>query len=412
MSHIMSLYSPPVMSTKLSRKISEKYPHLLFKRNWEIIPSITSLISECNVYIKAISNSPISPSRHSQLLNVSLIKGAQATTAIEGNNLTEAEIEKVVKGQSIGTSREYQATEVKNVVDALNTLLHEVAFLNKVSVITPELIRRFHELIGKNLGKHLDARPGHFREDSRVVGHYQCPDHIYVEELINQLCDWLKKEFGFLSNNQSFQDVVLQAIITHIYLEWIHPFGDGNGRTGRLLEFYILLRGGLPDIASHILSNHYNTTRSEYYKHFDNARKKGDLTEFIEYALHGYRDGLETTLETVLTSQLETTWQKYIYDKFHDEAGDRAANKRRRKLVLSMVFDRGYLLNEINLISPEVAREYATLSVRSIIRDLKELERMALVYRKDGDKRYYANISQLQLKGHFPHLRILAQKDN
>jgi len=41
----------------------------------------------------------------------------------------------------------------------------------------------------------------------------------------------------------------------------IHPFGDSNGRTARLIEFYILLRAGLPDMVSHILSNHYNDTR-------------------------------------------------------------------------------------------------------------------------------------------------------
>ena len=58
---------------------------------------------------------------------------------------------------------------------------------------------------------------------------------------------WLPQEFGFAANQQQtfLVDAVVQAIVTHVYLEWIHPFGDGNGRTGRLLEFYILLRWGI-----------------------------------------------------------------------------------------------------------------------------------------------------------------------
>src|SRR5690606_18248615 len=134
------------------------------------------------------------------------------------------------------------------------------------------------------------------RNRNVVVGTYRCPDASDVEGLVESLCGWLLKEFRFDRGNQTFADIVIQAIVSHVYLEWIHPFSDGNGRTGRLLEFYILLRGGNPDIASHILSNHYNETRSEYYRQLDNATKKRNLAEFIEYALQGFRDGLMETL--------------------------------------------------------------------------------------------------------------------
>src|SRR5690606_32617625 len=154
----------------------------------------------------------------------------------------------------------------------------------------------------ENLGDHFDANPGRFRNDSRVVGKYRCPDYRDVPELIKKYCEWLQREFHY-QHGQSFCDTVIQAIVAHIYLEWIHPFGDGNGRTGRLIEFYILLRGGFPNIASHILSNHYNQTRSEYYRHFDSARERRDLTSFIEYALLGFRDGLKETLQIIQESQ-------------------------------------------------------------------------------------------------------------
>ena len=49
---------------------------------------------------------------------------------------------------------------------------------------------------------------------------------------------------------------ILKAIFAHLYLVWIHPFGDGNGRTARLLEFHILTAASLPYPVTHLLSNY------------------------------------------------------------------------------------------------------------------------------------------------------------
>ena len=146
-------------------------------------------------------------------------------------------------------------------------------------------------MIGRDLGEHFEAIPGRFAERPRFVLTYRAPDHQDVVELVQRLCVWLADEFHFPDGTQSFSDAVVQAIVTHVYIEWIHPFSDGNGRTGRLVEFYLLLRAGNPDIASHILSNFYNETRGEYYRQLDRAGKTGDLSAFIAYAVQGLRDG-------------------------------------------------------------------------------------------------------------------------
>ena len=137
-------------------------------------------------------------------------------------------------------------------------------------------------MIGRDLGENFAAIPGQLRSNDVIVGHYRCPDYNDVPALLDNLCDWMKREFAFGKSNQQFHGVLIQAIVCHVYIEWIHPFSDGNGRTGRLAEFYIMLRGGNPDIASHILSNYYNQTRQLYYRHLDEASVTGDLSEFIE----------------------------------------------------------------------------------------------------------------------------------
>lgn len=68
---------------------------------------------------------------------------------------------------------------------------------------------------------------------------------------------------------------ILKAIAAHLYLAWIHPF-DGNGRTARLMELRLLLAAGVTTPATHLLSNHYNLTRGEYYRQLDAASRTGN----------------------------------------------------------------------------------------------------------------------------------------
>jgi len=337
---------------------------------------------------------PLKPQYRDKLLHVSLIKGAQATTAIEGNTLSEEEIAKIEEDWSLPPSKEYLGIEVKNILEAFNTLLKEVIVDNNSRIVSPDLIRDFHKMISKNLGEHLDAIPGRFRSDSRVVGQYLAPDHRHVPELIDKMCRWLRQEFHY-TEGQNFKTSVIEAVVAHVYLEWIHPFGDGNGRTGRLLEFYILLRAGLPNIASHILSNFYNETRSEYYRQLKNANKKRDLTDFINYAVKGFRDGLKENLEVIQKNQFEIFWHNHIYESFALlKYTKKDAFKRKRELMLQFPVGREVSIDEIQLLTPSIAQKYATVKRSTIVRDLKELQDLELLL-KIGRK-YMANTEILK----------------
>lgn len=370
------------------------YNHISFRREWEITVDSAYLLGECHALVHALTDIPLLPEYRQRLLNVSLRKGAQATTAIEGNTLSEEEIERLQEGWSLPPSKEYLQIEVNNILYAFNTLLSEIVTEDKVCIITPDLIKDFHLMIGRGLGEYFDAIPGRFRDDRRHVGPYLAPEHKYVPELVSKLCIWLEREFHY-KEGQYFSTAVVQAIITHIYIEWIHPFGDGNGRTGRLLEFYILLRAGLPSIVSHILSNFYNLTRPEYYRQIDKARKKRDLTEFIGYALQGFRDGLKENLNIIQESQFSIFWQHYIYKTFADlKYTKKGAFKRKRALMLQMHLNKEFTVDEILELSPDIAKKYATYGRATVLRDLKELQELNLL-RKVG-RNYTANTKILK----------------
>jgi Fic family protein len=362
-----------------------------FVKKWDISGDIEYAIGECKGMIDVVKGIPLEPEMRSHLLQVALIKGAMATTAIEGNTLSEEEVEGILNGKSVPESRRYMEIEVKNVIDALNVLLKEVIVDEDIQLVTPQLILRFHKMIGQNLGEHLEAIPGQFRKNNVVVGNYRGPEYKEVQDLMKKLCEWLRAEFHF-EEHQSFLDAIIQAIVTHVYIAWIHPFGDGNGRTARLLEFYLLLRWGLPDFASHILSNFYNQTRTEYYRQLDSARKSGDLSRFVAYAVSGLRDGLSEVSKTVSSHLLEVSWKNYVYEVFDEKGAGGDADKRRRDLVLAMGFAKEYSFEELENASPKVARSYGQVSERTVYRDVETIEKLDLVVRGEGGIRVNTDI--------------------
>jgi Fic family protein len=373
----------------------QKYQHIALQKNWHVDEETFFMLGQCESIIQAISSAPITPEYRKQLLVVSLQKGARATTAIEGNTLSEDEVSRIDEGKNLPPSKEYLQIEVKNIIDALNNIRSEIITDNKAFVLSPELIERFNYFVGKNLGDHFQSMPGKFRATGHnvVVGQYRPPKGEDVAPLMIRFCEWMKESFRYQEGKQSFPEQVIQAVVAHIYIAMIHPFGDGNGRTARLIEFYILLRAGLPDIASHILSNHYNDTRQEYYRQFDLCVRERDLSGFIRYAVQGFRDGLKGVLKIVQKNLLEMSWYKFIYDVLDSKKAKgktRAIVKRQRTLALQFPVERWNTPDDLIAGSGILAKEYAILSTATLMRDIAELEKLELIIR-DKDK-YKGNI--------------------
>jgi Fic family protein len=150
--------------------------------------------------------------------------------------------------------------------------------------------------------------PGKLREHSVLVGRYRGAPAEDCEYLLDRFCQWLNgPDFAAPSDDLTVVTALLKAITAHLYLAWIHPFGDGNGRTARLLEFLILVGADVPAVSTHLLSNHYNLTRSAYYRELGNAsRTGGNLLPFIWYAVEGFRDGLRDQLEAIWAQTART----------------------------------------------------------------------------------------------------------
>ncbi|RPH49073.1 MAG: Fic family protein [Desulfobacteraceae bacterium] len=388
----------------------QNFEHILFQKNWHLDDETNFMLGQSESIVHAISSAPIKPEYRKQLLSVSLRKGARATTAIEGNTLSEEEVSRIDEGENLPPSKEYLQIEVKNIIDALNQIRTEVISEEKAFILSPELIERFNYFVGRNLGDHFQGIPGKFRVSGHnvVVGTYRPPPGEQVTILMTRFCEWMKESFRYEEGKQSFSDQVPQAIVAHVYIAMIHPFGDGNGRTARLIEFYILLRAGLPDMASHILSNHYNDTRQEYYRQLDLCVRARDLSGFIKYAILGFRDGLKGVFDIVQMNLLEMSWHKLIYDVLDSKKATgktRAIVKRRRTLALQFPVDKWNTPDDLVMSSGILAKEYVRLSPTTLMRDFAELERLELIV-KDKDK-YKGNIEIM--RGYMPMRKTKAQ---
>ncbi|MCR5382889.1 MAG: Fic family protein [Lentisphaeria bacterium] len=391
--------------------IRQEFPHISFRKDWNISSDTAYKLGECHAIVKSLAYLPVDKNMNRQLLNVSLIKGAAATTAIEGNTLSEQEVKGILEGRSdVPPSRKYQETEVRNVIDALNGIFEEVVTRDHVSNITPEFICNFNRQIGKDLGEMYDGVPGRLRERGVQVGRYHAPNHEYVRELLARMCDWLATEFHFDPKREpEFRDAVVEAVAAHLYLVWIHPFNDGNGRTARLLEFYILLRAGLPKICSHILSNFYNQTRDMYYKKIEEATARWDFTGFLEYAVQGFLDGLESVLWQVQMAQLRNAWKVHTRDTLSTK---RLLDSRKQRLQTVLDFfsvGTKYVPKDLTDKSPEIAATYARLSSTALMRDIDDLEAFGLLMKTEGGG-YEADIRELVMQ--LPAKRRTPQEQN
>lgn len=337
-----------------------------------------------------ISRVPLRPATAQALHQLYLAKGAAATTAIEGNTLSEEEVLQAVEGRLVvPPSKQYLKQEVENIIAACNGISKQLADGTQPE-ISPKLLCDYNRQVLEKLPLKKDVIPGGLRTHSVVVGNvYRGAPAKDCPYLLDRLCEWLNgPDFQAPDGSPPGTDTVyaiLRSVVAHLYLAWIHPFGDGNGRTARLLEFHILLSAGVPSPAAHLFSNHYNQTRAEYYRQLDHASKSGgDIVPFIAYAVRGFVDGLREQLETIWIQQWDVVWRNFVHERFQNR--NSTTDTRQRHLALDLGDGGDWVeVGKIPELTPRLAKAYAGKTPKTVQRDLNALVEMGLLAR-DGRK--------------------------
>jgi Fic family protein len=367
------------------RTYEKTHSWLTFQIDLRLIDYTTWIIlGEAQSKCEHISGVPLRPSVAKQLHMIYLAKGVLATTAIEGNTLTESEVIKHLEGKlKLPPSKEYLAKEIDNIIEACDKIVNDILTQGKAE-ISVDNIKDYNKIVLKELSLDESIVPGQVRTYSVGVGGYRAAPAEDCEYLLQKLCSFLN-EFHIPEDNRVTFGI-LKAIIAHVYFVWIHPFGDGNGRTARLIEFQILLEAGIPTPAAHLLSNFYNQTRTEYYRQLDKTTKaKGNISDFIKYASRGFVDQLKEQLTIIRLQQWDIVWRNYVHEMFKDQTSEAAIRQRRLALDLSFATDESISISKIPEISARMAAAYARKTRKTIVRDVNTLMDMGLVERtKEG----------------------------
>jgi len=333
--------------------------------------------------IEHVANVLLPPKIAKDLHTLYLAKGIHGTTAIEGNTLSEEQVRQRIRGErKLPESKAYLGKEIDNIVEACNEIAAAVLEGGESPLTTDQIIR-FNEVVLQGLPLEEHVAPGQFRTYSVGVAGYRGAPSEDCGYLVDRLCHWLNTGFEPPSDDLATGFAVLKAIMAHLYLAWIHPFGDGNGRTARLVEFRILLSGGVPSVAAHLLSNFYNQTRAEYYRQLAAAsRSGGDVMPFISYALRGLRDSLDEQIQGIRSHQWRVAWRDHVFWKFRDGKGEAVDRRRLVALELAKVDPPAVRVDEIKELTPGIAARYARKTAKTLTRDLNELQAMELIVRQ------------------------------
>ena len=367
------------------RSYEESHKWITFKATDinDLGPKLWMLLGEAQSKCEHLAGTPLRPDVARQLYEVTLVKGALATTAIEGNTLTEEQAAGIFKGTyKAPASRAYQEREVRNVLDALMEIDQQV-LRGELPKITPQLICAYNLKVLDDTEFEPHVIPGRVRDYSVGVPGYRGAPAEDCEYLVGRLCDWLESDI-FRNDDPEIQFAlsVACAIYAHLYIAWIHPFGDGNGRTARLLEFLILARcGRIPLPAAHLLSNHYNLTRDQYYRELSDASRTLRTTKLLTYAMQGLVDGIRDQISHVRAQQFNVTWINYVHETM-GQFPSSPSRDRQRSLVLAMESGKVISRSELEGLTPKLAALYAKAGPRTLSRDLNRLAKVGLIVKR------------------------------
>jgi Fic family protein len=320
-----------------------------FQPHFHISPALLSRSETIAALRERIQSAAVQVAWIPALQKDSRARNAHSSTAIEGNPLTLEEVRALEADPSIIPSASRARREVLNYFAALR---HIEKNAGKKKLTHDDLFRLHAIMAGQVMDQ---GEAGAYRKIRVRVGPHVPPAPDEVSGLMFELLEWWNKDAVTLSP-------VLSSAILHYRFEDIHPFADGNGRTGRALALWELYRRGFD--SNHIFSvdEFFWEDRPRYYAALQEVRVNGgDLTSWLEYNA----EGLQQTLERI--------WQR-IQQFSASKSAARLVLRPKQEQLLNMLRVRGGL-------TPQEIREGLGVSKQGAMDTLNPLMEAELIER-------------------------------
>jgi Fic family protein len=334
---------------------------------------IETALLRCNDAHKRLVSSPFADVIK-QVQNEVVVSSVFGTNSIEGGTLTEEETQLALELDP----KEIQEIEQRRVVNIKNAYdLSSSVAADQEWQLNIDFVKEIHAKVTEDI-PHEHDRPGVLRNNpkeivtqvgnSRHGGTYKPPQfrgdiQLLLEALINWHAELTDLEVP----------VLIRAPLVHYYFELIHPFWDGNGRVGRILEATLLQHAGF-GYAPFAISRRYLISIDQYFTLFNTCRKleaKGDPTpntDFVGFFLECMRQSLED-----LHDQVNLAVKVLMFEMTIRVMHEKKQINARQLAIVTQINKAGKLsMNELRN-SPWHNALYVRLSDKTRQRDLKKL---------------------------------------
>lgn len=357
--------------------------------------ALTEVLIDIEAHRRAASLLTLPPDWRTELDRLNRVRAVHGTTALEGNPLTEAEVRQQLELAATETpesppGRPEEHREVRNAGRAQDWVKERFSGESSPPLRLGDLLQ-MHALLTEGSDERRTA-PGRLRTAEVTVGtpelggvHRGAPSKD-LERLLD--------EFVTLLDSRKFrsQHPAIQALLAHFFLVTIHPFGDGNGRTSRLVEAAVLYRGRYNIHGFYGLSNYFYRNGDAYRLLLQRSRRSQpfDLQEFMEFSLRGFASELKGINDFI---------QRKTNRAFYRNALDRACSQResvRRRVLNAREYGLlEFLLEQTEPVDPFAEDSSRHFSLADLIRDRS----VRSLYGSVTDRTFRRELTRLAAKG-------------
>lgn len=309
---------------------------------------------------EVIENAALLPAWEKKFQEEAAVRSVHYGTHIEGNELSMTQVEKVLDGESV-VARARDVQEVINyrkVIDLIGEKHDEP--------VTLELIRMIHGAVVTGI---LDeGSTGLFRTKEVVIRNsatgdvvFRPPKAVEVEWQLNELVEFI--------NGEGDIHPILKSGIVHYEFVRIHPFVDGNGRSGRALSMLVLFQNEYDIRRFFSLEEYFDRNPEEYYEALQSVESTGDQTVWLTYFTECVAAELSRVKERVERISRDVRFKKQL-------GGPVMLSERQIKLI-EYINETGYIENKV------YEKLFPMVSEDTVLREVQDLVKKGIL-RKQG----------------------------
>ncbi|MYK89756.1 MAG: Fic family protein [Acidobacteria bacterium] len=358
---------------------------------------LLGLVARIEAIAGLLRDVPLPPGLRRDIDRLNVVRAVRGTTGIEGANLTEDEVGAILDAGPedepvLGDARAREEAEARNAARAMDYIRRTVNEAPEQD-LTEQHVREIHWLTTDGIDYRRNV-PGAYRDHPVTAGDYQAPSPQEVGDLMARFFAWFSE-----SRDRDRWPECIRAVAAHFYLISIHPFGDGNGRTSRAVESFLLYRSGINSLGFYSLANFYYLHRPEYLEMLTRARfvfgredsEFVDLTEFSKFALGGLRDELELVRTETAGFLRSLAIADYARETLRKDGQLRSRVGERQLQLVRLAIGSPIPMAALRRREHAAAALYAGATNKTLTRDINALREQALVYVANGQ--LHANVA-------------------